>query len=129
MKITLEQVIDKSNARISIGPDSGKRVLERNLEKMKNWKKSRIEFFFDENGRLIREPRDEAKDDWKFISSSRKHVRKSLQSIIKDAKMKDGKIKTSHVGYGKLACQLISKENIMGKFKNAEVDLNPEEND
>ena len=129
MKITLEQVLDKSNARISIGPDSGKRVLERNLEKMKNWKKSRIEFFFDENGRLIREPRDEAKDDWKFISSSRKHVRKSLQSIINDAKMKDDKIKAPVGGFGKFACQLISKENIMGKFKNAEVDLNPEEND
>ena len=130
MKITLEQVLDKSNARLSIGPDSGKKVLERNLEKMKNWKKSRIEFFFDENGRLIREPRDESKDDWKIISSSRKHVRKSLQSIIKDAKMKDDKIKTPVGGVlGKLTSQLISRENIMGKFKNAEVDLNPEEND
>ena len=130
MKITLEQVLDKSNARLSIGPDVGKKVLERNLEKMKNWKKSRIEFFFDENGRLIREPRDESKDDWKIISSSRKHVRKSLQSIIKDAKMKDDKIKTPVGGVlGKLTSQLISRENIMGKFKNAEVDLNPEEND
>ena len=129
MKITLEQVLDKSNARLSIGPDSGKKVLERNLEKMKNWKKSRIEFFFDENGRLIREPRDESKDDWKIISSSRKHVRKSLQSIIKDAKMKDDKIKTPIGGVRKLSAQLISKENIMAKFKNAEVDLNPEEND
>ena len=129
MKITLEQVLDKSNARLSIGPDSGKKVLERNLEKMKNWKKSRIEFFFDENGRLIREPRDESKDDWKIISSSRKHVRKSLQSIIKDAKMKDDKIKTPVGGVRKLSAQLISKENIMAKFKNAEVDLNPEEND
>ena len=130
MKITLEQVLDKSNARLSIGPDSGKKVLERNLEKMKNWKKSRIEFFFDENGRLIREPRDESKDDWKIISSSRKHVRKSLQSIIKDAKMKDDKIKTPVGGVlGKFTSQLISRENIMGKFKNAEVDLNPEEND
>ena len=96
---------------------------------MKNWKKSRIEFFFDENGRLIREPRDESKDDWKIISSSRKHVRKSLQSIIKDAKMKDDKIKTPVGGVRKLSAQLISKENIMAKFKNAEVDLNPEEND
>ena len=128
MKITLEQVLEKSNARLYIGPDSGKKVLERNLEKMKKWKKSRIEFFFDENGGLIREPSDEAKDDWKIISSTRKHVRTSLQIIIRDAKKKDEKIKAPLI-YRRLAAQLISKENIMGKFKNAELDLNPEEND
>ena len=44
--------------------------------------------------------------------------------------MKDDKIKTPVGGVlGKLTSQLISRENIMGKFKNAEVDLNPEEND
>ena len=129
MKITLEQVLDKSNAKLSIGPDSGKKVLERNLEKMKNWKKSRIELFFDENGRLIREPSDEAKHDWKIISSTRKHVRTSLQIIIRDEKKKDDKIKAPFASLARLAAQLISKENIMGKFKNAELDLNPEEND
>ena len=129
MKITLEQVLEKSNARLYIGPDSGKKVLERNLKKIKNWKKSRIEFFFDENGRLIREPRDEAKDDWKIISSTRKLVRTSLKIIIRDEKKKDDKIKVPLANLATLAAQLISKENIMGKFKNAELDLNPEEND
>ena len=129
MKITLEQVLDKSNARLYIGPDSGKKVLERNLEKMKDWKKKRVELFFDENGKLIREPSDEAKDDWKIIKSSRKHVRTSLKIIIRDEKKKDDKIKAPAANLARLAAQLISKENIMGKFKNAELDLNPEESD
>ena len=129
MKITLEQVLDKSNARLYIGHDSGKKVLERNLEKMKDWKKKRVELFFDENGSFIREPRDETKDDWKIIKSSRKHVRTSLKIIIRDEKKKDDKIKAPAANLARLAAQLISKENIMGKFKNAELDLNPEESD
>ena len=66
---------------------------------------------------------------YKIVANCRKYVRKSLQIIIKDAKMKDDKIKTPVGGVRKLSAQLISKENIMAKFKNAEVDLNPEEND
>ena len=129
MKITLEQVLDKSNARISIGPDSGKRVLERNLEKMKNWKKSRIEYFFDENDNLIRNPGKDAEDEYKVILNARRYVRKSMQAIIKEAKKKDDKLKPKVYTYGRLTNQLISKENIMGKFKHAEVEFNPEEND
>ena len=127
MKITLEQVLENSNIKI---PATDEKILENRLEKMKKWKKSRAELFFDDNGKLIREPRDESKDDWKIISSSRKLVRKSLQIIIKDAQMKDDKIKIPAGNLtGTLAAQLISKENIVGKFKNAEVELNSEENE
>ena len=126
MKITLEQVIENS---YYIQPGTGQKRLVYNLEKMKNWKKSRAELFFDGNDKLIREPRDESKDDWKIISNTRKYVRKSLQAIIKDAKKKDDKIKSNVWTSGKLTVQLISKENIMGKFKHAEVELNSEEND
>ena len=126
MKITLEQVIENS---YYIQPGTGQKRLVYNLEKMKNWKKSRAELFLDENDKLIREPKDESKDDWKIISNTRKYVRKSLQAIIKDAKKKDDKIKSNVWTSGKLTVQLISKENIMGKFKHAEVELNSEEND
>ena len=126
MKITLEQVIENSHY---IQPGTGQKRLVYNLEKMKNWKKSRAELFLDENDKLIREPRDESKDDWKIISNTRKYVRKSLQAIIKDAKKKDDKIKLNVWTYGKLSAQLISKENILGKFKHAEVELNSEESD
>ena len=129
MKITLEQVLENSNRRHSIGPDSGKKVLESNLEKMKNWKKSRIEYFFDENDNLIRKPGKDAEDEYKVITNARRYVRKSLVSIIKEAKKKDEKLKPKISVYGKLTTQLISKENIMGKFKHAEVELNSEEND
>ena len=126
MKITLEQVLEKSNAKLVNGPDAGKKVLERNLGKMKNWKKSRVEFFFDEkrDGQLIRKPRNEAQDDHKIITSSRRYVRVSLKMIIEEAKMKNDKIKTPVGGLGKLAAQLISKKNILEKFKNAEVEWN-----
>ena len=127
MKITLEQVLDKSNARLYIGPDTGKKVLERNLEKMKDWKKKRVENLFDDDDSLAKTT--ENQDDYKFVVSSRKLVRKSLQKIIKEAKNKDDKIKARVGDYRRMTSQLISRENIMGKFKNAEVDLNPEEND
>jgi len=127
MKITLEQVLDKSNARLYIGPDTGKKVLERNLEKMKDWKKKRVENLFDDDDSLAKTT--ENQDDYKFVVSSRKLVRKSLQKIIIEAKKKDDKIKANVGDYHRLTSQLISRKNIMGKFKNAEVDLNPEEND
>ena len=79
--------------------------------------------------KLISKPSNDAKDEHKLIANSRKYVRKSLQAIIKDAKKKDDKIKLNVWTYGKLAVQLISKENIMGKFKHAEVELDSEEND
>ena len=126
MKITLKQVIENSTY---IQPGTGEKRLVYNLEKMKNWKKSRIEYFFDENDKLISNPSKDAKDEYKLIANSRKYVRKSLQTIIKDAKKKDDKLKPNIGIYGKLTSQLISKENIMGKFKNAEVELNSEENE
>ena len=129
MKITLEQVIENSNFIQTVGRDSGKKRLVCNLEKMKNWKKSRIEYFFDENDNLIRKPGKDAEDEYKVITNARRYVRKSLVSIIKEAKKKDEKLKPKISVYGKLTTQLISKENIMGKFKHAEVELNSEEND
>ena len=128
MKITLEQVIENSNFIQTVGRDSGKKRLVVNLEKMKNWKKSRIEYFFDENDNLIRKPGKDAADEYKIITNARRYVRKSLQTIIKEAKKKDEKLKPNISVYGKLTTQLISKENIMGKFKHAEVELNSEEN-
>ena len=127
MKITLDQVIENSNRRHYIGPDSGKKVLESNLEKMKDWKKSRVENLFDENDSLAKTK--ENQDDHKIVSSSRKYVRKSFQKIIKEARKKDDKIKAMVGDYRRLTSQLISKENIMGKFENADVELNPKEND
>ena len=121
MNITLEQVLEKSNLKLVNGPDAGKKVLEHNLEKMKNWKKSRVQFFFDEKrtGKLIPKPKNEAQDDHKIITTSRRYVRKSLKKIFEEAK-----IRTPLGGFGKLAAELISKKNILEKFKNAEVELN-----
>ena len=127
MKITLEQVLENSNRRYYIGPDSGKKVLESHLERMKNWKKNQVENLFDENDSLAK--RKENQDDHKIVASSRKYVRKSLQKIIKEAKNKDDKIKARVADYRRMTSQLISRENIMGKFENAEVELNAEEND
>ena len=124
MKITLEQVLENSPIKV---PATGQKALEHQLEKMKNWKKNQVENLFDENDALFKNKANE--DDHKVVASSRKHVRKSLQKIIKDAKMKDDTIKTPGNLIGTLVAQLISKENIMGKFKNAEVELNPEENE
>ena len=119
MKITLEQVLEKSNIKLIAGPDCGRKNLERNLERMKNWEKSQVEYFF-KNGKLIdkSKPKKEAKNDHKIITHSRYLVRASLRTIIKEAEMKNAP------SLVKLAAQLISKENIIGKFKNAEVEFN-----
>ena len=42
---------------------------------MKNWKKSRIEYFFDENDNLIRNPGKDAKDEYKIIEFVRVNTR------------------------------------------------------
>ena len=124
MKITLEQVLEKSNPKLIAGPDTGKKVLERNLEKMKKMKKSQIEYLF-RNGKLDKsKPKKEVQADYKIITSSRRYVRISLKMIIEEAKMKNDKIKTPIGGLGKLAAQLISKKNILEKFKNAELEWN-----
>ena len=124
MKITLEQVLENSKMR---NPATGQKALEHQLEKMKNWKKNQVENLFDENDALFKNKANE--DDHKIVASSRKHVRKSLQKIINEAKKKEEiKLPVGNL-IGTLAVQLISKENIIGKFKNAEVELNPEEND
>ena len=122
MKITLEQVLEKSNSKLIAGPDSGKKYLERNLEKMKNMKKSPVEYLF-KNGRLTHLPKKGTKGIHKIITSSRYLVRVSLRKIIKEAQMNGDKIKTSR-NLVKLAAQMISKENIIGKFKNVEVEFN-----
>ena len=124
MKITLEQVLEKSNSKLLAGPDSGKKNLERNLERMKNWKKSQVEYFF-QNGALKHKSNAKrgTKNDHKIITSSRYLVRVSLRTIIKEAQMKNDKIKMPS-SLVTLAAQLISKENIIGKFKNAEVEFN-----
>ena len=124
MKITLEQVIENSKMVI---PATGEKRLVNHLEKMKKWKKNQVENLFDENDALFKNK--ENQDDHKIVASSRKHVRKSLQKIINEAKKKEEiKLPVGNL-IGTLAVQLISKENIIGKFKNAEVELNPEEND
>ena len=122
MKITLEQVLEKSNSKLIAGPDSGKKYLERNLEKMKNMEKSPVEYLF-KNGRLTHLPKKGTKGIHKIITSSRYLVRVSLRKIIKEAQMNGDKIKTSR-NLVKLAAQMISKENIIGKFKNVEVEFN-----
>ena len=125
MKITLNQVKENSKRKLAAGPDAGKTILERNLERMKNWKKSRIEEMFDENNRLIDLKRigKEFLDDRKIIGSSYKLIRQSLHKTIKEAGLKDAKLpKASATTISKLTSQLLSKENMMKKFKDAEVE-------
>ena len=130
MKITLKEVLENSKMNM---PGTGEKLLKCYLEKMKKWKKNCVENLFDENDALVKNSKSlskETQNGYKIVANCRKYVRKSLQIIIKDAKMKDDTIKTpGNLNIGTLAAQLISKENIMGKFKNAEVELNSEENE
>ena len=116
MKITLKEVLENSKMYM---PGTGEKLLKCYLEKMKKWKKNQVENLFDENDALFKNK--ENQDDHKIVASSRKHVRKSLQKIITEARKKK-KIKLP-VGnlIGALAVQLISKEHIIAKFENAEV--------
>ena len=116
MKITLEQVLENSPTKV---PATGQKALEHQLEKMKKWKKNQVENLFDENDALFKNK--ENQDDHKIVASSRKHVRKSLQKIINEAKKKEEiKLPVGNL-MGTLAVQLISKEHIIAKFENAEV--------
>ena len=121
MKITMEQVLENSKRRVPAGPDAGKTILERNIERMKAWKKSQAEALFDENNQLSRSK--ETQDDHKTISGSRRLIRESLKIIIKNAKMNDGKLPGALAWQlAAMANELTSKEMILKKFKNAEVE-------
>ena len=117
----MEQVLENSKRRVTAGPDAGKTILERNLERMKAWKKSQAEALFDENNQLSRSK--ETQDDHKTISGSRRLIRESLKIIIKNAKMNDGKLPGALAWQlAAMANELTSKEMILKKFKNAEVE-------
>ena len=125
MKITLDQVKENSKRKVTAGPDAGKTILERNLERMKSWKQSRIEEMFDENNHLIhvKSVAKELVDDRKIIGSSYKLIRQSLQATIKEAGLKDAQLpKANGSTLAKLASEFLSKENIMKKFKDAKVE-------
>ena len=123
MKISLEQVLKNSKLRLTGGPDAGKTVLERNLERMKTWKKSQVEELFDENNSLKKRGSKETQNDHQTILSSRKLIRQSLKIIINETRSSEKKLKSSRSGLlGAMANELTSKENILKKFKNAEVE-------
>ena len=125
MKITLDQVKENSKRKVTAGPDAGKTILERNLERMKNWRNSRIEAMFDENNHLIhvKSVAKELVDDRKIIGSSYKLIRQSLQATIKEAGLKDAQLpKANGSTLARLASEFLSKENIMKKFKDAKVE-------
>ena len=123
MKISLEQVLKNSKLRLTGGPDAGKTVLERNFERMKTWKKSQVEELFDENNSLKKRGSKETQNDHQTILSSRKLIRQSLKIIINETRSSEKKLKSSRSGLlGAMANELTSKENILKKFKNAEVE-------
>ena len=123
MKISLEQVLKNSKLRLTGGPDAGKTVLERNFERMKTWKKSQVEELFGENNSLKKRGSKETQNDHQTILSSRKLIRQSLKIIINETRSSEKKLKSSRSGLlGAMANELTSKENILKKFKNAEVE-------
>ena len=125
MKISLEQVLQNSKLRLAGGPDAGKTVLERNFERMKTWKKSEVEELFDENNSLKKRGSKETQDDHKTLVSSRKLICTSLKMIINETRPSEKKLKSSRSPLCvAMAAELTSKENILKKFKNAEVEYN-----
>ena len=125
MKISLEQVLKNSKLRLNGGPDAGKTVLERNFERMKTWKKSEVEELFDENNSLKKRGSKETQDDHKTLVSSRKLICTSLKMIINETRPSEKKLKSSRSPLCvAMAAELTSKENILKKFKNAEVEYN-----
>ena len=120
MKIKMKDILANANGIYATGVNAGEKVLECNLEKMKKWTEEEIDNAIDENGNLRRNDSDERV----LLSNSRTRVLKALGNIIR--KMKDEGTYTTGISAPKrrqFAKMLTSKENILSKFKKAEIEL------
>ena len=118
----MKDILANANGIYPTGVHAGEKVLECNLEKMKKWTEEEIDNAIDENGNLRRNDSDERV----LLSNSRTRIVKALGNIIR--KMKDegtfeGKTGISAPNRRQFAKMLTSKENILSKFKKAEIEL------
>ena len=123
--ITWGRIFEYSGRKITRGPDSGKLLIKRNLECMRNWSKDEISEIFDRQGKLkkIRGRKREVLTAnnpaarVELVKNTRKHVVTALKSIFKHEKRMDRDLRMPPKGqYMGIAEDFTSKEEIQGKL-------------
>ena len=128
--ITWDRIFEYSSRKITRGPDSGKLLIERNLECMRNWSKDEISEIFDRQGKLKKFSRRKggvltdnnpaARVD--LVKSTRKHMVSALKSIFKHEKRLDRELRMLPKGqYMAIAEDLTSKYEIKHKLSEGNV--------
>jgi len=123
IKISMEQVLLYSKLTVKSGEDAGKLVLERNLDRIKEWTDDEISEIFDADGNLKRTKRMKTRSN--LIKTTRFHTITALRLIIKEKFEDSGfKLPTS-AEYKRMAKDLVSEENIRNAFEESSIIYNP----
>ena len=120
----MKDVLANANGIYLRGDHAGEKILECNLEKMKNWTEEEIDNAIDENDKL----RVNKSDERILLSNSRTRIAKALGEIMRKKKdATDNSNQGSNRFNGnkgrQFAMILTSKENILSQFKKVEIEL------
>ena len=135
VNITLGRIIENSNAKIGVGADAGKRIIERNLECMEKWTEDEVSEIFegDEKVRFKLKNFGQAKSLKRksltenhpaarvaMVESTRKHMVKGLEQIFKYEKRRDPDLRMPPKGqYTHIALEFINEKTIKNKSFNS----------
>ena len=135
VNITLGRIIENSNAKIAVGADAGKRIIERNLECMEKWTEDEVSEIFegDEKVRFKLKNFGRGKSVKRksltenhpaaraaMVESTRKHMVKALEQIFKFEKRRDPGLRMPPRGqYMGIAMSFINEREIKNKEFNS----------
>ena len=135
VNITLGRIIENSNAKIGVGADAGKRIIERNLECMEKWTEDEVSEIFegDEKVRFKLKNFGRGKSVKRksltenhpaaraaMVESTRKHMVKALEQIFKFEKRRDPGLRMPPRGqYMGIAMSFINEREIKNKEFNS----------
>ena len=131
VNITLGRITENSNAKIALGVDAGKRIIERNLKCMEKWTEDEVSEIFEGNEKVrfrlknfgrgksvkrksLTENHPAARAA--MVASTRKHMVKGLAQIFKFEKRRDPDLRMPSKGqYMAIVMEFINEKQIKNK--------------
>ena len=120
-------VLANAKGTFSSGANVGEGILEFNVNKMKKWTKENVDNALDENDNLKGKTKAKKGSEKEIVSKSRKRVFNALKLIARKKNEENAEdISTQPTdtrAIRQFTKRLISKENILSKFKKVEIEL------
>ena len=123
----MNDVLANAKGTFSNGANVGQGILEFNVNKMKKWTKENVDNALDENDNLKGKRKAKKDSEKEIVSKSRKRVFNALKLIARKKNEEHAEdISTQPTdtrAIRQFTKRLISKENILSKFKKVEIEL------